>query len=131
MKKSSDRSPTRDRFIKPIAWAAHTLSLAFLLQNLVIALLLAKTEAFAQGLTISGTRFELDGRLSLQFITDTNSYYTLFRGVIVTNISQPIDMILGARSLGQLTDPAAAANSVAFYLIRQVPLDHPLDTDGD
>jgi hypothetical protein len=82
--------------------------------------------------TFSITNFTLGptGVRTLQFPTDTNSYYILYAGAVVTNINQPIAINLGASGTLQFQDPSPQL-AAQFYRVRQVPLNLPLDTDGD
>src|SRR5437762_550503 len=84
--------------------------------------------AQAQLLTIK--RFELtpDGQAAFQYSADTNSYYILKRGDRVTAILLAKDLQLGVGTVGQLTDPDLIGENT-FYLIEQVPLSMPRDSD--
>ena len=80
------------------------------------------------------THFSIDGgQARLQHEADANSYYILYRGDEITNIVLAIDLALGQGDQGQLTDPSPLkpAPSATFYRVRKVPLNQPLDSDGD
>ncbi len=70
------------------------------------------------------------GRREVKFSANPASYYILYRGPVVTNISQPVSMSLGTTGTLQLLDisPQVAAG---FYRVLEVPQSAPLDTDGD
>jgi hypothetical protein len=73
-----------------------------------------------------------DGRFRLSFtITNSFSYFILYRGGKITNMHQPVDATLGP-FVFQLSDPTpVSSNATVFYHVRAVPLTHPLDLDGD
>src|SRR5881409_545635 len=88
-----------------------------------------------QGLSITRVSIDPQRRITLHHPADTNAYYILFRGETVTDISRPIDVALGEHrdpqtAEGLLKDLLPLSNQ-AFYRIRRVPLDQPLDLDGD
>lgn len=73
-----------------------------------------------------------EGRPRVLHSSDTDSYYLLVRGTEVTGITWAVDAALGRDVAGQLSDPALLGPSAsAFYRVLQVPIAHPLDTDGD
>jgi alpha-tubulin suppressor-like RCC1 family protein len=74
-----------------------------------------------------------NGRLQLAFThTNSRAYYVLCRGPTVTNIDQPVEVRLASSLPLVLTDPTpAASNGSAFYRLRAVPLNQPLDLDAD
>lgn len=85
----------------------------------------------AQEFKITGTRIAPDGRILIQYPATTNSYYLLYRGEL-TNITLGTDAKLGVDGLGELVGVNVRTNgSSAFFRVRQVPLDQPLDSDGD
>jgi hypothetical protein len=86
--------------------------------------------AWAQTFSITNFTFGPTGVRTLQFPTDTNSYYILYAGAVVTNINQPIAINLGTSGMLQLQDPSPQLD-VQFYRVRQIPVNLPLDTDGD
>src|SRR5688572_4467994 len=56
----------------------------------------------------------------VSFPTDTNNYYTLLTGAIVTNINQPVAMMVGTGDTGVLRDTNAPAQT-GFYRVRALP----------
>ena len=66
----------------------------------------------------------------VSFATETNLYYTLLTGTIVTNIDQPVSMIFGTGEIGVLRDTNAPAET-GFYRVRALPLSQAADSDGD
>jgi alpha-tubulin suppressor-like RCC1 family protein len=73
------------------------------------------------------------GELALSFThTNSRAYYILYRGTSVTNIHQPVEARLANTLSLMLTDATPfSSNATAFYQIRAVPLNQPLDLDGD
>jgi hypothetical protein len=73
-----------------------------------------------------------EGRLLISHLTDTNSYYILYRGTNYPEVTLPVDIEFGNGGTIALVDskplPDAASS---YYRIRQVRLDQPEDTDGD
>ncbi len=81
-------------------------------------------------LTISSFTVNTNGTRLVEFNSDVNSYFILYRGDTVTNIAFPVDARLGVAGTGQLNDAHQSAPS-AFYRVRQVPIGQSLDLDGD
>jgi hypothetical protein len=97
-----------------------------------LALCFRATPLLAQELRVTGVSVGPDGRFHLQHLADTESYYILYRGDSLTNIVLPLDSAIGQASQGQLGDlTATASRGSAFYRVRKIPLNQPLDTDGD
>lgn len=67
----------------------------------------------------------------IRHTADSDSYFILYRGNSVTNITTVVDTRLGQGSHGELRDPVPASQATAFYRVGQVPLKQPLDSDGD
>ena len=85
-----------------------------------------------EGLLITDFTVEPDGSPRIQHTAGSDFYYTLYRGGAVTSIQFPVAMALGSNGAGQLEDPSSIEQSrAAFYQIVAVPVDSPLDTDGD
>ena len=84
----------------------------------------------AWGLSLDTISIGAGGRREVNFSGNPASYYILYRGTVVTNISQPITMALGAAGVLQLRDISAQA-AAGFYRVLEVPQNQPLDTDGD
>ncbi len=81
---------------------------------------------------ISGIVLESDGRARVNIAADTNAYYILFRGDVVTDIRTPSQLELGVTGDLQLKDAQPGASAVArFYRVERVPLNAPKDSDGD
>src|SRR3954447_7199537 len=78
------------------------------------------------------TNFSLivNGPRTVEFSGDAASYYILYSGSVVTNISQPIALVVGTAGAMQLQDTTAQI-AAQFYRIAQVPITQPLDSDGD
>ncbi|MBN9693982.1 MAG: Ig-like domain-containing protein [Verrucomicrobia bacterium] len=73
-----------------------------------------------------------DGRVSVQFPSQADSYYILYRGDRVTEIGQPTQLQLGAPASGVLVDLSGTAGREAqFYRVDQVLRSDPRDVDGD
>ena len=73
-----------------------------------------------------------DGRVSVQFPSQADSYYILYRGDRVTEIRQPTQLQLGAPASGVLVDLSGTASREAqFYRVDQVLRSAPRDVDGD
>jgi hypothetical protein len=87
-------------------------------------------QAAAQTFSITNFSVGPSGARTAQFSADTNSYYILYGGTVITNISQPISLVLGVAGALSLQDtsPQLAAQ---FYRVAQIPLTQPLDSDGD
>lgn len=66
----------------------------------------------------------------VSFPTDTNNYYTLLTGTIVTNINQPVAMVFGTGNTGILPDTNAPGQT-GFYRVRALPPAQAADSDGD
>jgi hypothetical protein len=84
----------------------------------------------AQNFRVSGIKLEPQNGIRIGFPVDTNAYYILYRGTTVTNISQPVSLVLGTGPMGDLADQHSSMMS-AFYRVRQVSQATPLDTDQD
>jgi len=71
-------------------------------------------------------------RVEVRHESDTNFYYILYRGREITNIAVAATMAFGVSGEGVLIDPTpASTNTSAFYRVRRVPIDQPLDVDQD
>ena len=86
----------------------------------------------ASELRVTSQAIGADGRFRLSFShTNSFSYFILYRGTDLANISQPVDATLGP-FVFQLSDPTPVSSTPsAFYRVRAVPLAQPLDVDGD
>src|SRR5262245_37229790 len=62
----------------------------------------------------------------------SNYYYLLLRGTVITDINQPVNARLFTSTNGVLTDSNAFVSvGSVFYRVREVPVEEPLDSDGD
>src|SRR5437868_12679080 len=72
------------------------------------------------------------GKVNVRHAANTNFYYILYRGDVITNIVFPTDIQLATTNIGQLSDSTLTNGpGNAYYRVLQVPLNHPLDSDGD
>src|SRR5438093_1777198 len=104
-------------------------SLSFTRATLLLFAVLAAsglTLLTAQEFRLTSIQRTLEGKVSLQFPSDPNFYYVLFRGETVTTITTPVAMSLGVAGQGVLVE-AAKAGSGAFYRARTVPVAHTGD----
>jgi hypothetical protein len=92
--------------------------------------LLAGTLAAASALTVDSVGIGLAGRREFSFLSDTNSYYILYRGAALTNINTPVVARLGTGVATPMRDVSPQTAS-GFYRILAVPQNLPLDIDGD
>ncbi len=74
------------------------------------------------------TQFDFENQ-QIVHESDTNAYYILCHGQVVTNITTPIDMALGQENSGQLQ--GVQSNQLSFYCVLCVGITNPLDTDTD
>jgi hypothetical protein len=70
------------------------------------------------------------GHVRLEHESETNSYYILYSGTTITNIVVPSDLQLGAAVSGSL-NAQGLPTSGAFFQVRRVSIQEPLDIDGD
>src|SRR5258708_3215216 len=94
----------------------------------LLFLLLIRTQA--ADLKLLQTTLGADGKLQIEHTSDPASYYILYRGDTVVDISFVVDMAFGIQGTGHLTD-SQTNGTAGFYRVLQVPLTTPLDTDGD
>src|SRR5262249_18531958 len=74
----------------------------------------------------------LNGKVILRHTADTNYYYILYRGDVITNIVLASDMAVATNTVGELADQVAPSGSNnAFYRILAVPIIQPRDSDAD
>ena len=87
----------------------------------------------AQDFRIKSVSLDEVNRPRLEFDNDTNSYYVLYRGETVTNLTIPIVLKLGVDANGALIDaePFDGQSSTRFFRVREIPIAEPEDTDGD
>lgn len=84
----------------------------------------------AKDLRIDGVAVDGAGQIRLRYSADTNFYYILYRGTSVTQVTTAARMALGTGGTAEFTDQSITSTA-AFYRLRRVPLNQPLDTDGD
>jgi len=97
----------------------------------VIALMLCRVPlASAQNFQVTNAFINPQHRFTVEFSSDTNSYFILNRNSAVANITDAVAMVLGPTGSGRLTDTNAAAG-IAFFRVNKVPLTSPLATAGD
>ncbi len=90
-------------------------------------------EGWAQGaaaLPIGGF-LNAEGRFTVLFSPTPGSYYILLKGATVTAVNEPVRVVLEAPADNLLSDTEAASGAAAFYRLQQVPVEAPLDVDGD
>ena len=117
MKPDNDRGWTRPQVLGALLALGATAVLALL---------------FAQEFRITEVTVDSQGNPVVRVEADTNFYYILYRGDVVTNVFLPTNAALGQVNESVLLDPQNAnTNANAFYRVRRVPISAPLDMDGD
>src|SRR5688572_8898418 len=86
--------------------------------------------ASAQDFGITEVSIGRLGNVIIHYESKTDSYFILYRSEDVSNIRQAAALALGTARSGELTD-ATPVSATAFFRIARIPLDKPLDTDGD
>jgi hypothetical protein len=71
-----------------------------------------------------------ENKLHIEHTANPGHYYILYRGDDPAHIHLAVDLREAMGSSGILIDPAPPPRE-AFYWVREVPLNAPLDTDGD
>jgi hypothetical protein len=84
----------------------------------------------AQNFQVTSDSINAQGKFTVGFASDINSYFILNRGPQVLTITSPVAMVLGQAGGGQLTDTVAAVGA-SFFTVQKVPLTQPHDSDGD
>ena len=79
---------------------------------------------------VTGIVTDALGHVQLEYQSETNSYYILYSGAAVTNIVVPSQLELGAAESGSL-NAQDLPTSMAFFQVRRVSIQEPLDIDGD
>jgi hypothetical protein len=104
--------------------------LRLLAMTTIIGAALEGGRQHADAFSITNFSVAASGTRTAQLSGDASSYYILYAGTVVTNITQPTALALG--SIGALsledTSPRLAAQ---FYRVAEIPLTEPLDSDGD
>jgi hypothetical protein len=70
------------------------------------------------------------GRVRVQFPAEADSYYILLHGHALTRVATPVRMTLGVPGSGEFLHPVEPG-AAGFYKVQRVPVNQPLDTDGD
>lgn len=97
-----------------------------------MALLAFPSTVLAQDFRLQDFTMGSDARFRVSYPANTNSYYILYAGHDIANISSPVLLAVGRGPKDQLTIPdPVSSNAMAFYRLRQVPLTDPADTDAD
>jgi hypothetical protein len=84
----------------------------------------------AQDFKIDDVLIEAPQRLSVRFQADAEHYYILVRGGTLRTVTEAVDMRLGAPAPGTLGSNLGSTEA-AFFRVLMVPVDQPLDSDGD
>ena len=97
----------------------------------VMALILChESLASAQSFQVTNVFINPQNKFTVEFPSDTNSYFILARNSALANVTNAVAMVLGTAGGGQLTDTNAAVG-MAFFKVQKVPLTAPHATDGD
>jgi hypothetical protein len=103
----------------------------YLLSALVCSFLFPEPVC-GQGFRINRFQIGDDNRPRIEYTASSNHYYLLLRSNSITNIVQPVSAALFAGTNGVMVDPDHATPSrSAFYMLREVSISQPLDSDGD
>jgi hypothetical protein len=78
---------------------------------------------------ITDIQLALPAQVMIQHESETNSYYVLYQGESVRQVNRLLAVVLGTPQLH--TFSTAAQGQTSFYRVQRVPLDQPLDSDGD
>ncbi len=88
--------------------------------------------ADAQYFQVLDVSIDAQGRLHLHHLSDSSSYYILYRGDTVDSVSLPDGIALGVDGVGELVGRSSSAGKRAsFYRVEWVFQRQPLDLDGD
>jgi hypothetical protein len=99
---------------------------------LLFLLLLVSTDVRGQGFDVLGFGVTAQGNFAVSHVSDTSSYYVLYRGQDLISIHQVAAVSLGRGATAQLTDPTPVSiSSQGYYRLRQVPRSETVDIDGD
>ncbi len=85
--------------------------------------------ASGQAVNISLT-LGIGGSRQLQFTGNATSYYVLYRGSTVTNLTNAVQVVLGAQPTTSMQD-TNPQQSASFYRVLTVDTNAPLDLDAD
>ena len=84
----------------------------------------------ARAFDITSITIESD-QVAIRFNSTTDSYYILKRGEVVTNLESSVALQVGLGGEDLFVDSGISAFEHLFYVVQEVPLDAPLDTDRD
>lgn len=96
----------------------------------LLCLLAGPNELRAQGVNISSFSIAGNGTRQLGFSGDATNYYVLYRGTTLANLATPLQVVLGASPITAMQD-LSAQPSAAFYRVRTIATNAPVDLDGD
>jgi hypothetical protein len=86
--------------------------------------------ALAQSFRVTNALLNQQRELTVEFPSDTNSYFILERNSALAGITNAVALALGTTGAGQLTDTNRAM-AMAFFRVEKVPLSSPQATAGD
>ncbi len=95
-----------------------------------LGLLFPNPPLAAQDLALTEVRLDAEHRPVIRFTADPEHYFILYRGDDLTQLAEPVDVVLGDRT-DEVRDPASAIFDARFYRVQKVPIPAPLDLDGD
>lgn len=84
----------------------------------------------AQSPDITDAGVDAGGGFHVKHLADANSYFVLYGGRTLTDISQPVQARLGVGGTGELSDETRSGTQ-RYYRVARVPLSTPLDLDRD
>ena len=84
----------------------------------------------AQELAIDGIAILEDDTVQIEFRGLDTAYFVLYRGTTVNSVTSAVDIGITSVDGGFLYDRFPSSDS-RFYRVRAVPIDDPLDIDGD
>lgn len=69
---------------------------------------------------------------TVNYFAEEGRYFVLWRGEELTNIHEPVRVAMGSAGDAMLQDlQPLSQRTAAFYVLQSIPLDSPLDLDGD
>src|SRR5205814_10440454 len=108
---------------QPVSWALNCLIACVWLGSL--------TSAYSQPFRVNSVSLDAFGQVHVRHESQTNSYYLLYQGTNVTDISTPVAAALGTTGTNELIAQITSGTRAVFFRIGQVPVASPLDTDHD
>lgn len=91
---------------------------------------LAEVAAGAASLSITAVSRDPIVGLRLEHESDPESYFVLYQGPVVTDLTRPVRLALGRAGPSQI-DYSPAASSTVFLRLGRITRSAPLDLDGD